>query len=353
MHSQSVQSVAKRYLFARDSAKKARAKGFKNKYPWRFKTNYNTRWEDKSFSFDFEKNQMSLSFGVWNHKQQGVSVDLPKETIKKIREILSKNPDAVSQIELCYCNGLKFHITYDDGEATKSNDFVQSAGVDLGEIHAITACAENGNSVIVTGRKLRSIHRLRNKLMKKIQKVQSKCKKHSRHWKKLQRKKRFILSKSRHQVENKTHEITKNFVDWCVENEIKHVFCGNPEGVERNTSSRKKLNRVKNKKKIRKKKVSQKLSNWNFGKMMEILEYKLNAQNIKFEKINEAYTSQTCPNCGQRHKTNNRNYRCSCGYKAHRDVVGAHNILSLGKTGHFEKICNFETQSPKYLRLTA
>lgn len=45
-------------------------------------------------------------------------------------------------------------------------------------------------------------------------------------------------------------------------------FCGNPEGLEHNTSGKKKLNRVKNKKKIRKKKVSQKLSNWNFGKMM-------------------------------------------------------------------------------------
>lgn len=79
-------------------------------------------------------------------------------------------------------------------------------------------------------------------------------------------------------------------MDWCVENEIKHVFCGNPEGVKHNTSGKKKLNRVKNKKKIRKKKVSQKLSNWNFGKMMKILEYKLNAQNIKFKKINEKPT---------------------------------------------------------------
>ena len=130
MHSQSVQSVAKRYLFARDSARKARLKGYKNKYPWRFKTNYNTRWEDKASSFDFANNQMSLSFGVWNHKQQGVSVVLPKNVVKKIQKILEKDENAVSQIELCYCNGLKFHITYDDGEATKSNDFVQSAGVD-------------------------------------------------------------------------------------------------------------------------------------------------------------------------------------------------------------------------------
>ena len=353
LHSQSVQAVAHKYLFARDSAKQARLKGYKNKYPWRFKKNYNSFWVDKAFSFDFEKNQMALSFGVWNHKQQGISVELPKEIVEKIRKILSKNPDAISQIELCYCNGLKFHITYDDGKIEEENNSSQSAGLDLGEIHAITACAENGNSVIITGRKLRSIHRLRNKLMKKIQKAQSKCKKHSRRWKKLQRKKRYILSKSRHQVEYKTHEITKNFVDWCVENEIKHVFCGNPEGVQRNTSGRKKKNWTKNKKKIRKRKVSQKLSNWNFGKVMEYLEYKLQAKGIKFEKISEAYSSQTCPVCGQRHKTSNRNYHCSCGYTAHRDVHGAHNIISLGLTGHFEKICNFEEQKPKYLRLTA
>ena len=296
---------------------------------------------------------MFLSFGIWNHKQQGVSVVLPKETVEKIKEILGKDENAISQIELCYNNGLKFHITYDDGEEVKENSHNLFAGLDLGEIHAITACAENGNSVIITGRKLRSIHRLRNKSLKKLQKAQAKCKQGSRRWKKLQRKKRFILSKSRNQVEYKTHEITKNFVDWCVENKIKHVFCGDPEGVQRHTSGRKKKNRIKNKKKIRKRKVSQKLSNWNFGKMMEYLEYKLNAKGIRFEKINEAYTSQTCPNCGQRHKTSNRNYKCSCGYHAHRDVVGAHNILSLGKTGHFEKICDFETRNPKYLRLSA
>ena len=33
LHSQSVQAVAHKYLFARDSAKKARLKGYKNKYP--------------------------------------------------------------------------------------------------------------------------------------------------------------------------------------------------------------------------------------------------------------------------------------------------------------------------------
>lgn len=357
LQSQSVQSVVHRYLFARDGARAAISKGYKNKYPWRHKNHYNTRWVDKAFDFDFDKNILSLSLGIWDHKKQKpILVTLPKDTIGKIKELLEKNKNAVSEIELCYNNGLRLHITYDDGvKAKEKPDAVETAGVDLGEIHSIAACATNGKSVIITGRKIRSINRLRNKMLRSIVKAQAKCKKGSRRWKKLQRKKRYVLSKSRHQVEYKTHEITKNFVDWCMENKIGKVYCGDPEGVQRNTSGRKKKNRAtaKARKKIRTRKVAQKLSNWNFGKIKDYLNYKLQRQGIAFEVINEAYSTQTCPICGQRHKPSGRNYRCSCGYKAHRDVHGAHNIMSLGMLGHFEKICDFEKQMPKYLRLTA
>ncbi len=357
LHSQSVQAVVHNYLFARNAARAARKKGYKNKYPWRIKKNYNTTWVDEAFAFDFSQKTLSLSLGNWNHKhQKSIVVNLPKDIVSKIQEVLNKNKDAVSEVELCYSNGLHLHVTYDDGTEAETNPIASgTAGVDLGEIHAIAACADDGNSVIVTGRKLRSIHRLRNKQLASISKAQSKCKKGSRRWKKLQRKKRYVLSKSRHQVAYKTHEITKKFVDWCVEHKVGKVYCGDPEGVQRNTSGRKKKNRAtaKTRKKIRKRKVSQKLSNWNFGKIKEYLEYKLQNQGISLEVINEAYTSQTCPICGQRHKTNSRNYRCKCGYHAHRDVHGAHNIMSLGMTGHFEKICNFDKQNPKYLRLTA
>ena len=50
---------------------------------------------------------------------------------------------------------------------------------------------------------------------------------------------------------------------------------------------------------------------------------------IKVVKINEAYTSQTCPKCGSRKKPNNRNYTCKCGFKYHRDGVGAINIRQI------------------------
>ena len=116
LQSQSVQSVVHRYLFARDGARAAISKGYKNKYPWRHKNHYNTRWVDKAFDFDFIKNILSLSLGIWDHKKQKpILVMLPKDTVGKLKELLEKNKNAVSEIELCYNNGLRLHITYDDG----------------------------------------------------------------------------------------------------------------------------------------------------------------------------------------------------------------------------------------------
>jgi putative transposase len=49
--------------------------------------------------------------------------------------------------------------------------------------------------------------------------------------------------------------------------------------------------------------------------------------------LSEAYSSQTCPVCGERSKQR-RIYRCSsCGATGPRDAVGAVNILSLGVYG--------------------
>ena len=70
-----------------------------------------------------------------------------------------------------------------------------------------------------------------------------------------------------------------------------------------------------------------KLHLWPFAKVIEMLTHKLAAVGIKVRKISEAYTSKTCPSCNQQNKPNNRNYSCSsCGYKYHRDGIGAINI---------------------------
>ena len=97
------------------------------------------------------------------------------------------------------------------------------------------------------------------------------------------------------------------------------------EGVQRNTAKRKKNPKRKRRTAL----VSQKLSQWQFGKLNDYLAYKLKAEGISLSKINEAHTSQTCPVCGKRRKVSARVYRCSCGYEEHRDIHGAKKAPAL------------------------
>ena len=65
--------------------------------------------------------------------------------------------------------------------------------------------------------------------------------------------------------------------------------------------------------------------------------------------VNEAYSSQTCPVCGERSKQR-RIYRClSCGASSPRDAIGAVNILSLGAQGAMLP-GRFLPEQVKYLR---
>jgi putative transposase len=64
------------------------------------------------------------------------------------------------------------------------------------------------------------------------------------------------------------------------------------------------------------------------SKIFDAVKHKCWERGKKFLDVEESYTSQTCPNCGQRHKTSLEVYRCNdCGFTYDRDVIGALNIL--------------------------
>jgi putative transposase len=309
MHSQSIQAVAHKYLYARDAAYKANLKGYKNKYPWRKKENFNTKWVDKAFRI--EGNNLYLSMGIENGKRR-----------KPIKLKVAKLPSfPIKEMELIYDRKLMLSISYDDGIKPSENNNTNKCAVDLGEIHSIASYCDNGEAIIITGRRLRSINRLRNKKLAELQKLMSKCTKGSRQWKKYKKAKQYVLSKSENQLRDCAHKTSKQFVDWCRSNGVKEVAVGDVDGVQRNTRHKKK------------KTVTQKLSNWNFGKLQQYLKYKLNVQGINMIKQEERYTTQQCPCCGRHHKPSGRNYSCKCGYKAHRDIHAARNILSKRLNG--------------------
>ena len=304
LHSQSVQAVAHKYLHARDAAYKANLKGYRNKYPWRHKKHFNTKWVDKAFSI--AGNTIELSMGIQEHKQQKPIVVRP-----------SQLPDhEIKEVELIWDRKLMLSISYDDDVAAQENPNTVTVGVDLGEIHSIAATTTQNQAIIITGRKLRAVNRLRNKKVAQIQQLMSKCKKGSRQWKKYNKAKEYVLSKSEAQLKDALHKTTRNFVAWCLQSQVKTVVIGKVEGVQRNT------------KKKRTRLVNQKLSNWSFGQIEKYLEYKLAVYDIEIVKQEESYTTQQCPCCQRRKKTSSRNYACPCGYHEHRDIHGSKNILS-------------------------
>jgi putative transposase len=68
------------------------------------------------------------------------------------------------------------------------------------------------------------------------------------------------------------------------------------------------------------------LHTWSFYRISQFIEYKANLVGIKVEYVNPVYTSQTCPNCSEKNKAQDRKYKCKCGFEKHRDLVGAMNI---------------------------
>ena len=332
IHSQSVQAVCHKYVFARDAARNARRAGYKNKYPYKQKKHFNTKWANNGFKV-FESGKIVLSMGDFEGKRQKpLSVwikELPKGQIK--------------EIELIFDRQLMLSIAYEDGKKSKENNFVNRSAIDVGEIHTIAAVAENGENVIITGRKVRSMHRLRNKKLAELQRKMSHCKKGSKQWRKYNRAKVYILSKSEKQLKDAIHKTTKQFVDWCIENEVKEVAFGDVDGVQRNTSPRKK-------KRVRRRTTNQKLSNWSFGKVYAFLTYKLKAEGIQLEKHDESYTTQQCPCCAKRRKLSSRIYKCSCGYSNHRDIHGASNFFAKTFYGKIKDL-DFSLKNTKYLRI--
>src|SRR5690606_17145089 len=141
--------------------------------------------------------------------------------------------------------------------------------VDPGEVHAIAAVTEEGEGLIVTGRKMRSIKRLRNKKIKELYRLMAKCKKGSRQWKRYRRALLYVLSKSESQLRDALHKATRAFAAWCLENGVKEVVVGDVEGVQRNRSPRK---RRMNGRRVRSSVHNQRMSGWTFGKQYDYME---------------------------------------------------------------------------------
>lgn len=126
---------------------------------------------------------------------------------------------------------------------------------------------------------------------------------------------RNIKDKERRWMTYQDHCISKAIVDFAMENNISLIRMEKLSGIRATTSTSR-----KNKGYIHK---------WSFYRLQNFIEYKAKREGIAVEYINPYKTSQICPMCGRINKAEDRHYTCECGYKAHRDIVGAINIMRV------------------------
>jgi hypothetical protein len=134
-----------------------------------------------------------------------VSVSLPPD-------LAQLPPQAFVEMRLVYDRvgrRYQWHLVVDDGLLPTDALGDQTLAADLGEIHPAAVANEEGAVVIFTAQELRALNQYRDKKLSTLQARQSKCTKRSRRWKRLQRRKVYLLARNNRQRRDIEHKVTR------------------------------------------------------------------------------------------------------------------------------------------------
>ncbi|MFW0861841.1 MAG: RNA-guided endonuclease InsQ/TnpB family protein [Dethiobacter sp.] len=120
-------------------------------------------------------------------------------------------------------------------------------------------------------------------------------------------------------MKDQDHKISRQIVNFAKENNVAVIRLEQLSGIRQTARTSRK--NAKN------------LHSWSFYRLALYVRYKAQLMGIRVEYVDPRHTSQTCPRCKELHKAKDRDYRCSCGYRMHRDRLGAINILSAPVIG--------------------
>jgi putative transposase len=163
-------------------------------------------------------------------------------------------------------------------------------GVDLG-VNTLIAATDGQKVILISGRAVKATVQYRNKQLARLQQAQSACTKHSRRYKRLQRRKCALLDKTKRRIRDLCHKASQQVAE-AFPNATCYV------GEPFNAAARR-IGRVQ----------AQQVSTACTRKIIQLLDYKTAGALTP----SEAYSSQTCPVCGERSK-HRRIYRCPrCG----------------------------------------
>ena len=301
-HAHSAQAIIDDYCGARRSFFGNRKSNPNAKPPNKTRKFHTFTWRATGISY--KRGKLRLSMGK----------DTEPLWIKIDKKLYKKVPAEVSLVYNRTTKQYEFHATYITHPKKAKAKVGSAVAVDMGEIHPIVSF-DGITSEIYNGREHRSKVRYREKFKGSINRKLSRCKRGSRRWKKLKRAKDKTLTVLNAQLRDMRHKITSRFVSSCRERKIETIVIGDIKHIRQSINYGNRSN--------------QKLHQWAFSQIREMITYKAKAVGIKVDTQDESYTSQTCPSCRQRKKPSRRTYHCSkCKWQGHRDVVGASNILT-------------------------
>ena len=308
----SVQAIIDDYCGARRSFFANRKTNPNAKPPKKTRKFHTFTWRATGISY--KRGKLRLSMGL---DEDPIWIKIDKKFYKKV-------PAEVSLVYNRTTQQYEFHATYATAPKKSRTIAGSAVAVDMGEIHPIVTF-DGLTSEIYNGREQRSKVRYREKSKTNINRKLSRCKRYSSRWKKLKRAKDKTLAALYAQLRDMRHKITSRFVSTCHERKIETIVIGDIKHIRQSIQYGKKAN--------------EKLHQWAFSKFRDLITYKAKALGIKVDTQDEAWTSQTCPSCGQRKKPSRRTYRCrQCQWQGHRDVVGASNILTAYQGWFFNPV---------------
>ncbi len=291
LSAQATQQIIGEFIEAVDATRQLRKNGYAEaRYPWK-----RPRYRDVVYT-----NQDARIKGkrlvLPNGKSGTLRIPLPDE-----RSL----PGRLMEVRLCLGRVLLVCEVPDESRHQKT-----VVGVDLG-VNTLLAATDGTTAVLVSGREAKATVQWRNKRLASASQKQSDMVKGSSRWRRVQRRKKRMLDKSRRRMNDLVHKATRQ-----IANAFPDATCY--VGEPFNDAAQKMRPRQ-----------AQQVSQVAHRKVTGQLDYKTSGA----IQVDEAYSSQTCPVCGTRQKCR-RVYRCrTCGIVAPRDHIGATNILCIGRTG--------------------
>ena len=325
LHAHSRDAAQQGFHKACKTARTNRAQGRDVRYPHRRKFYRTTVWKATGMKQEGDRLRLSRAKGL-----EPIWVVLPPE-------LAALPPASFVEMRLVYepiSRRHQWHLVVDDGRVAPEPSGLSTLAADLGEIHPAAVANEQGAVVIFTARELRALNQYRNKKLASLQAAMARKQKGSRRYKRLHRRKTFLLARNNRQRRDSEHKVTRTIANHAKAEGAKRLVVGDVRTI----GNGKRLNTN----------AQQKVSGWSHGRQIQYLTYKLAAAGIALERQSEAYSSKTCPCCGTHNKPKGRQYRCArCGFVGHRDAVGATNQVSKAVHGEYGHV---QPRSVRYRR---